>query len=518
MVKKTVRLMVLLMFVLMLSSMTAYAEADLGSWTTKASMSIYKVGSGAVSVDGKIYVIGGYNNYNAGGFLKRVEVYDPMTNTWTRKSDMLTARNAMGVVEVNGIIYVIGGHVETGDGNTNEVEAYDPATDQWTRKASMAKSRHGLSVAEVNGKIYAIGGLDANGNVEAVEEYDPLTNTWTTKTTIPSMRAHLGAAEVNGKIYAIGGGGGDHHFNMVEEYDPVTNTWATKASMPTPRTGLGVAVVNDKIYAIGGYSGDTVEEYDPVLNEWRTMASMPTGRKYFGIAQANGKIYAIGGTNNSSNKFNTVEEYTPPAPEPTLILDIEPKQEKINLFHTVTADLVIDNITDIAAEDIRIQYDQDKLEFLGFEEVAGMKLVQSIEDTGKGQLRVIIASMGETNIVHGKEVLLQLKFKGISEGEAVIDITKGRVTDGITIEKDLLAEACGKGSITIEALKDVDNSGAFTLLDLGIDARHLTKDPTIPELEMYHTDIVENGVIDEADLLAIAQYILDNPNYTPNNE
>ncbi|QUI22669.1 hypothetical protein HZI73_10325 [Vallitalea pronyensis] len=517
MVKKTVRLMVLLMFVSMLSSMTAYAEADLGSWTTKASISTDKYGVGTVGVNGKIYVIGGHGLGGLGGNFNTVEEYNAVTNQWTIKSNMPTPRSALSVVEVNGKIYAIGGQ---SDKYTNVVEEYNPITDQWTKKTSMQFARNGLGLAAVNGKIYAIGGHDGNGYVKEIEEYDPLTNTWKIVTTIPTTRAHLGVAVANEKIYVIGGSEDSTIFNVVEEYDPVTKIWTTKASMPTSRYGLGVTEVKGKLYAIGGTNNgtyNTVEEYDPITDSWKTMTSMPTPRRYLGVAQLNGKVYAIGGTDNN-HRFNTVEEYTPPAPEPTFILDIEPQQEKINLFHTVTADLVIDNITDIVAEDIRIQYDQDKLEFLGFEEVAGMKLVQSIEDTGKGQLRVIIASMGETNIIHGKEVLLQLKFKGIGEGEAVIDITKGRVTDGITIEKDLLAEACGKGSITIEALKDVDNSGAFTLLDLGIDARHLTKDPTIPELEMYHTDIVENGVIDEADLLAIAQYILDNPNYTPNNE
>jgi len=201
----------------------------------------------------------------------------------------------------------------------------------------------------------------------------------------------------------------------------------------------------------------------------------------------------------------------------TAVLDIEPEKETIYLSETVSANLVINNINEIAAEDIRIDYDEEKLEFLGFEEVDGMKLVKSIEETSTGNLRVIVASKGEANIVNAKEVLLKLNFKGIETGEALVDITKGRVTDGIEMEKDLTDVECDQGTIVIEALADVNNSGEFTLLDLGIDARHLSKDPAAPELAAYNTDIVVNNAIDEDDLLEIGRLILENANYTPNN-
>ncbi|WP_432664896.1 SPRY domain-containing protein [Wukongibacter baidiensis] len=201
----------------------------------------------------------------------------------------------------------------------------------------------------------------------------------------------------------------------------------------------------------------------------------------------------------------------------TSVLDIEPEKEKIKVNEKVFADLVIDNISEIAAEDIKIEYDEEKLEFLGFEEVDGMKLVKSIEETDNGELRVIIASEGEDNIVDNKEILLKLEFKGIKTGEALVDVTKGRVTDGIEMEKDLTDEECGEGTIIIEAMADVNNSGEFTLLDLGIDARHFSKDPESTELEDYNTDVVVNGEIDEDDLLEIAKYMLENPNYDPNN-
>lgn len=197
-----------------------------------------------------------------------------------------------------------------------------------------------------------------------------------------------------------------------------------------------------------------------------------------------------------------------------IILDIEPEKEKIRITEEVYADLTIDNIKEIAAEDVRIQYDNEKLDFLGFEEVEGIKLVKSIEDLGNGELRVILASKGESNIVNFKETLLRLRFKGKAIGEAKVDIIKARVSDGIEMEKDLTDEQCDEGIIIIEGINDVNNSGEFTLLDLAIDARHLNKDPN--SFPQYNTDIVVNGAIDEDDLLEIARLMLENPNYAPN--
>lgn len=199
-----------------------------------------------------------------------------------------------------------------------------------------------------------------------------------------------------------------------------------------------------------------------------------------------------------------------------VVLDVEPVKENIKLYEEVTADLTINNINQISAEDVKIKYDNEKLKFIGFEEVDGIKLVKDIQDDKNGVIRVILASKGESNIVNSKKALLKLKFKGIKQGEAIVDVTKGRVSDGIEMERDLTDEQCDEGKIIIEEIKDVNNSGEFTLLDLAIDARYLGKNPNAPELSKYNTDISINNVIDEDDLLEIGNLIIDNLNYDSN--
>ncbi|AWI06564.1 cohesin domain-containing protein [Clostridium drakei] len=194
-----------------------------------------------------------------------------------------------------------------------------------------------------------------------------------------------------------------------------------------------------------------------------------------------------------------------------IILNVEPEKNKIRLNETVSANLTIDNIKDIAAEDVRIKYDNSKLQFLGATEVDGIKLVKN--DAKDGELRLILASKGSSNVVEAKKSLLKLNFKGIAAGDALVDVTKGRVSDGITMEKDLTDDQCGQATITIdnEALTDVNKDGQFTLLDLAIDGRHYSEDPAT--LTQYNTDIVVNKAIDDDDLTKIGEYMLANPNY-----
>jgi N-acetylneuraminic acid mutarotase len=277
-------------------------------WKTKTSMPMARSAMGSVTVDGKIYIVGG-----AGG--DETMVYDPATDTWTFAASIPTDREQLTVSAVNGKIYAIGGY-----GDLDTVEEYDPITDTWATKSPMPTGRHGLASSVVNDKIYAIGGSPLGAAFNTVEEYDPATDSWTTKTAMPTVRDKLAAAAVNGKIYAIGGRAlGDSFSTINEEYDPATDTWTSKAFMPTGRYALAVAVVNGKIYAIGGWTGggggdytDAVEEYDPATDIWTVKTSMPTARTYLSASSENGKIYAFGGSALlAGGRLNTVEEYDP---------------------------------------------------------------------------------------------------------------------------------------------------------------------------------------------------------------
>jgi len=280
-------------------------------WVTKTQMPTPRSYFAAAAVNGKIYVIGGYD-FNTYGRLATVEEYDPATNTWalTPKASMQAPRSGLAAAVVNNKIYAIGGRDES---SLTTVEEYDPETDRWETKANMPTARSALATVTVNNRIYVIGGVNGSNHFDDVEEYDPETNTWQTKTNMPTARSALAAVAVNNKIYAIGGQKGSSLSWENEEYDPATDSWRSRAPMNHERNFLASGAVNGKIYAIGGtplpfedVTDDLNEEYDPAKNRWDYKVLMPTGRKGHVIAVVDNKIYVLGGHTTSSLDTNEV--------------------------------------------------------------------------------------------------------------------------------------------------------------------------------------------------------------------
>ena len=100
---------------------------------------------GVAVLDNKVYVTGGYNvGYEDAAGLsgdeeicgeevssvqRRVDCYDPATNTWSKAADMNIARMEHALISVHGKLYAIGGRYH---GDIDTVEVYDQDTDKWT--------------------------------------------------------------------------------------------------------------------------------------------------------------------------------------------------------------------------------------------------------------------------------------------------------------------------------------------------------------------------------------------------
>lgn len=302
---------------------SAQPESGQGTWHTAAPIPMKRTEVAAATLDGKIYVVGGFEKPSLGNVLNfaitlSVEMYDPVTDRWTSKAPMPVGLHHAGIGVVGGRLYVIGGYSRSGLSVWNPVAtvyAYDPATDTWTGRAPMPTARGALSVTEHGGKLYAIGGYDRKANNAQVEVYDPVLNVWTTAAPLPTSRDHLGTATVAGKIYAIGGRiDGDYHQNLVvmEQYDPATDRWRRVADLPTARSGITAAAVEGRIYVFGGEgSSGTFSEnevYDPDGDTWQRLAPMPTARHGIGSAVVQGRIYVISGGPTPGGSFSDLNE------------------------------------------------------------------------------------------------------------------------------------------------------------------------------------------------------------------
>ena len=314
----------------MVFATTALAQMPTSPWKKAAPFPEPDEELYGVALNGKMYVIGGWDDGKAGGVNYE---YNPTTDKWTKKQPMPRPAHHAALAAANGKIYVMGGFVVPKDtaipvgGAWEPIDnawEYDPAADTWKSLAPLPGKRGSALAAEVGGKIYVIGGATtADGSKEAFftffgpskvlatnDVYDPATNKWQSRTPMSVARNHAFGNAVNGKIYVIGGRTG-HAFilsatntDVVEEYNPVSNSWsAPKERMPTPRSGGAWGTDGRRIFVAGGEVTTTelvgafraIEAYDTVTNSWMTLPPMPMPRHGVAGAVIGSRFHLVSG-------------------------------------------------------------------------------------------------------------------------------------------------------------------------------------------------------------------------------
>jgi N-acetylneuraminic acid mutarotase len=152
------------------------------TWTQKAPMPYFQEDFGLTTYQGQIYVIGGsfYVVPTA-----TIQVYNPTTDSWSNSTELQlpAAEAALSAVTVNGKIYVMGGAI-TGLAVPIPIginEVYDPNSNTWNTLANMPAPVIRFAMTGVGDKIYVMGGGDSNngqGFSNETQIYDTQTNTW----------------------------------------------------------------------------------------------------------------------------------------------------------------------------------------------------------------------------------------------------------------------------------------------------------------------------------------------------
>jgi hypothetical protein len=320
----------------------ALAQMPINPWKKAAPFPMPDEELYGTAVNGKMYVIGGWDEGKAAGINYE---YDPATDKWTQKKGMPRSAHHAAIATANGKLYVIGGFVPPKDTQIPtggawepiaETWEYDPAADSWKSLAPLPTKRGAAVAVEVGGKIYVIGGATTVAGskdpyftffgpslvLTTNEVFDPATNKWESRRPMSVARNHAYAAAVNGKIYVIGGRTG-HAFilsatntDVVEEYSPVSDMWsAPKERMPTPRSGGAWGTDGRRIYVAGGEvttkelvgAFRAVEAYEPATNSWISLPPMPMPRHGIAGAVIGNEFHLVSGMIQSAGALSFLD-------------------------------------------------------------------------------------------------------------------------------------------------------------------------------------------------------------------
>ncbi len=133
-----------------LSSAERY-EPNKGVWSNVKHMLIPRAHLAASVLGNWIYVCGGMDVYHDP--LQSCERYDPADNVWEPIANMAQARMGHSLVTVNGRLYAIGGFYLS---SVKSVEMYDPAKNEWSAHPPPLLNQRTFSSAVVLTGMYRI--------------------------------------------------------------------------------------------------------------------------------------------------------------------------------------------------------------------------------------------------------------------------------------------------------------------------------------------------------------------------
>ena len=153
-------------------------------WKVMPDLKVKRSSPGIGVVDGKIYVIGGWNGSE---FLKTTEVFSVKEGKWIDSQvpqEMSTGRMSMGVAVIGKKIFVIGGFNRT-RGHLSAVEVLDTKTNRWSTLPSLTRISESMAIAVIDDRfIFSCGGRNTFGSTEIIEIFDVERNEW----SIPAFR------------------------------------------------------------------------------------------------------------------------------------------------------------------------------------------------------------------------------------------------------------------------------------------------------------------------------------------
>lgn len=293
-------------------------------WTEGPPLPIARSEVAVATVDGALYVIGGYANGDVDQSL--VQRFRPAVNSnqlagqWEDVAPLPRGLNHVGAVGYHGKIYAFGGFAAQNNSAVADANVYDPKINRWSPIAPLPNALGSVSVAVYHDEIHLVGGRDIH-SVPTHLLYDAAANRYMPRASLPVGRDHMGLIEFNGKLYAIGGriDTPTHNTAYVDVYDGKTDRWTSAPPLPAPRSGMAVAVFTQRLWVMGGERAgvarafSTIFGYDDRRNCWTDFGVLPEGRHGTGAAVIDGVLYVPAGAPvpGGSRQSSTLLVYRP---------------------------------------------------------------------------------------------------------------------------------------------------------------------------------------------------------------
>lgn len=189
-----------------LSASTRYFTHDQDYTRRLAPLPEGRFQHSAQTLNDRIYLFGGRNFQESTDFWR----FDPETETYEALPDLPSPQRGLVGASVGGRIYAIGGA-----NNFNLAvpftRAYDPSSHVWAELAPMLSARSEAAVVTIKDQIWVLGG-DNNGALQSVEIYDTKTDTWRAGPVLPVGRRGAMATAYQGEVVLVGGVGQDGAF------------------------------------------------------------------------------------------------------------------------------------------------------------------------------------------------------------------------------------------------------------------------------------------------------------------
>lgn len=193
------------------------------------------------------------------------------------------------------------------------------------------------------------------------------------------------------------------------------------------------------------------------------------------------------------------------------VTDFKTERKIPTLGETFSVKMTVSTTSDaVYAEDLVLNYDTEKLNYEGYEEIEGFSVYPVATTDSSVRFRVANKTPIES---YTTQEMIQLNFSTTTSGQAYIENTCGKISNAET-ERDLRYSERGKYYFKISKndIDDVNGDGEFTLVDLAIDAKHFGK-------YVGNVDTTDNIDLDgdrsvtDKDIAIINEYIDKNDEY-----